>query len=122
MSLPERNEDGFLYFRRADFTCKETGENKIPDWFIDCLDTLRIACNFPLIVTSGYRSPLHSKEIVKDKPGEHTRAAADLWVKDGVHRRAIVENALKLGFTGIGVAKTYVHVDMRDDTPVMWTY
>ena len=28
----------------------------------------------------------------------------------------------ELGFTGIGVAKSFVHVDTRDDTPVMWTY
>ena len=28
---------------------------------------------------------------------------------------------LQLGFMGIGVAKTFVHVDTRD-VPVMWVY
>jgi hypothetical protein len=32
------------------------------------------------------------------------------------------ENALKLGFNGIGVAKTFVHVDIRETTPVIWAY
>jgi hypothetical protein len=27
-----------------------------------------------------------------------------------------------LGFNGIGVAKTFVHVDTRPSTLVMWTY
>lgn len=35
---------------------------------------------------------------------------------------AVVENAVKLGFTGIGVAKSFVHVDIRETTPVLWCY
>jgi len=27
-----------------------------------------------------------------------------------------------LGFTGIGVAKTFVHVDTRATTPAVWSY
>jgi len=27
-----------------------------------------------------------------------------------------------LGFTGIGVAAGFVHVDTREGDPVMWTY
>jgi hypothetical protein len=34
----------------------------------------------------------------------------------------IVKEALDMGFGGIGVARTFVHVDMRATTPVMWTY
>jgi len=38
-----------------------------------------------------------------------------------------VEQAISLGFTGIGVASSFVHVDTRDLyddglSPVMWTY
>jgi hypothetical protein len=35
---------------------------------------------------------------------------------------AVVEHAVKLGFTGIGVAKSFVHVDIRETTPVLWCY
>jgi len=33
-----------------------------------------------------------------------------------------VQQALEKGFTGIGIAKTFVHVDTRGTTPVMWVY
>jgi hypothetical protein len=35
---------------------------------------------------------------------------------------AIVSKALEHGFKGIGVAKSFVHLDTRDSEPVMWTY
>jgi hypothetical protein len=34
----------------------------------------------------------------------------------------VVREAIQLGFTGIGVAKGFVHVDTRTTAPVMWTY
>jgi len=27
-----------------------------------------------------------------------------------------------MGFTGIGIAKTFVHVDTRKSVPVLWSY
>ena len=34
----------------------------------------------------------------------------------------LVAAALKLGFSGIGIAKTFIHVDTRTTTPVIWVY
>lgn len=114
----------FKYFSRDEFACSETGNNGIEDEFIAKLDDLREACHFPFRITSGYRDPSHSAEI--NKPGgggTHTRGiAADIQVTGGAQRYAIVKHAMALGFNGIGVAKTFVHVDMRDGQPVMWSY
>lgn len=114
----------FIYFKRSDFNCQETGENRMEDDFIHELDFLRERCGFPFIVTSGYRDPSHSLEINKPKGGgTHTMGiAADIKVTGGKQRHDIIKNAMEMGFTGIGVAKTFVHVDMREDTPVVWTY
>lgn len=113
----------YKYFTKEEFACRETGENKIVSEFIQKLDELREECGFPFYISSGYRSPRHSLEAVKDKPGTHTLGiAADIAVSDGVQRRKIVETALSLGFGGIGVAKTFIHVDIRETTPVIWTY
>ena len=91
--------------------------------FIDRLDELREACAFPFHITSGYRSPEHTFEKAKIKPGTHAQGiAADIHVENGIERRKVVEEALKLGFGGVGVAKTFVHVDIRTTGPVMWTY
>lgn len=114
----------FKYFKIEDFDCQVTGNNEMSEEFIHRLDELREVCGFPFIVTSGYRDPEeHPIERRKKAPGTHGQGiAADIAVKGGVERRAIIENALKLGFNGIGVAKTFVHVDIRETTPVIWAY
>ena len=113
----------FKYFRLSDFDCQETGENEMDLDFIMDLDELRESCGFPFIITSGYRSNSHSLEVKKEKPGMHAHGiAADIQVKNGSERMLIVWKAIEMGFNGIGVAKTCVHVDKRASTPVMWTY
>ena len=113
----------FLYFKVSDFDCQETGENEMDLEFIRKLDELRSACGWPFIVTSGYRSVQHSLEVKKERPGTHTQGiAADIKVVGGAQRRLLVEKALDMGFTGVGVDKNFVHVDIRTTTPVLWVY
>jgi len=112
----------FVYFERSEFDCQETGENEIPDAFIHRLDELRERCGFPFHVNSGYRSPKHSKEAAKNKPGEHTRAAADIRIPDGHRRYILLREALAMGFTGIGVDDRFIHLDDRTTGPTVWTY
>ena len=113
----------YKHFTLDEFKCRETGQNEIKPEFVEALDQLRENCGFPFIISSGYRSPKHSIEAVKEKPGTHTQGiAADIAISDGAQRRIIVEKALELGFNGIGVAKAFVHVDIRTTTPVIWTY
>jgi zinc D-Ala-D-Ala carboxypeptidase len=114
----------FKYFKIEDFDCQETGNNIMVEEFIHRLDELREACGFPFIVTSGYRDPEgHPIEKRKARPGTHAQGiAADIRVSGGAQRRKVVEKAIELGFNGIGVAKTFVHVDIRQTAPVMWSY
>ena len=114
----------FKYFKIEDFYCQSTGNNKMSEEFIHRLDELREACGLPFYVTSGFRDPDgHPIEARKKAPGTHAQGiAADIAVAGGVERRAIIENALRLGFNGIGVAKSFVHVDIRETTPVIWSY
>jgi len=111
------------YFMRKDFDCQETGNNEMSDYFLEKLDDLRHECGFPFIVTSGYRDPSHSIEARKSKPGKHSQGvAADIRIRSGAEGYKIVSEAIKAGFTGIGVAKTFIHVDTRESTPVIWCY
>ena len=56
-------------------------------------------------------------------PGTHAQGiAADIKITNAADRLNLVNSALKLGFTGIGVASDFIHVDTRGTTPVMWTY
>jgi uncharacterized protein YcbK (DUF882 family) len=113
----------FRYFTRKEFDCQQTGENEMQDEFIHSLDALRHECGFSFRITSGYRSPSHSIEARKETPGTHAQGiAADIGTTDGSERYIIVKNAMAMGFSGIGIHKTFVHVDTRTTTPVVWTY
>lgn len=111
------------YFKLEEFDCRETGENNMERAFLDLLDQLRHESGFPFVITSGYRSPRHSIEAAKSVPGTHAQGiAADISVSNASQRYTLLKHALELGFTGIGVADTYIHVDTRGTTPVVWTY
>jgi len=115
------------YFTREEFACQYTGDNEISDDLLLKIDLLRARCGFPFVITSGYRSEDHPIERKKEKAGTHAQGiAADIKVSNGTQRYTIVEEAIKMGFTGIGVANGFVHVDIRNldgnEAPVMWCY
>jgi len=111
------------YFKLSDFDCQETGENEMNEDFLIKLDSLRHECGFPFIVTSGYRSPQHSIEMRKAKAGTHSKGiASDIKINNGAEGYVIVSKAIQMGFKGIGVAKTFIHLDARKTMPVIWSY
>lgn len=111
------------FFSIDEFDCQETGNNQMEEEFLESLDNLRGECGFPFIITSGYRDPSHSLEIVKKYPGTHTQGiAADISITDSAKRHLILKKAFEHGFTGIGIADTFIHLDMRLRKPVVWTY
>lgn len=111
------------YFKRNEFDCRHTGKNHMNDEFLLKLDELRRRCGFPFSINSGYRDISHPEEAKKAKGGTHSQGiAADIKVHGGSQRYKIVSEAIKMGFNGIGVAKTFVHVDGRLGMPVLWQY
>jgi uncharacterized protein YcbK (DUF882 family) len=114
----------FKYFRLEEFNCTHTNKNEMDHDFLVKLDELRERVGFPFVITSGYRDATHPAEARKQEPGTgyHCQGlAADIAVSNGFERMNIVHEAIKMGFS-IGVARTFVHVDDRKTTPVMWTY
>lgn len=123
----------WTYFRMAEFTCKcGCQENYIEESFVDMLDELRAIVGFPLPVTSGYRCPPHNERVsTTGKDGPHTTGqAADIAVdRDKAYR--LLDAAMSMGFTGIGLnqkgAKRFVHLDTLRNAPgqprpTVWTY
>ena len=114
----------YKFFRLEEFNCTHTNLNSMDHEFLVKLDELRERVGFPFIITSGYRDATHPAEARKAEPGTGTHCqgiAADIAVSNGFERMNIVHEAIKMGFS-IGVARTFVHVDDRKTTPVMWTY
>ena len=111
------------YFKTSEFDCQHTGENRMEPEFLEKLDSLREYCGFPFVITSGYRSPSHPLEAAKEIPGTHAQGiAADIKTTSSAHRYTLIKGALEHGFTGIGVAGDFIHVDTRGTVPVIWTY
>tara|TARA_R110000824_G_scaffold207658_2_gene393168 strand:+ start:674 stop:1021 length:348 start_codon:yes stop_codon:yes gene_type:complete len=111
------------FFHIDEFKCKQTGNNEMCPFFLEKLDELRYSCDMPFHITSGYRDPSHSIEAGKSVPGTHARGiAADIHINNGAEGYKIVEAAFKMGFKGIGIAKTFIHLDTRTSVPVIWTY
>ena len=111
------------YFNIAEFNCQHTGENRMEQAFLDKLDALREHCGFPFVITSGYRSPDHPLEAGKEIPGTHAQGiAADIKITSSAQRYSIIKGALEHGFTGLGVAGDFIHLDTRGSVPVMWVY
>jgi len=79
----------------------------------------------PFAITSGYRCAAHNARVGGKSNSAHTRGrAADVRTSDSRTRYLVIRAALEAGFTRIGIAKTFIHLD--DDPSltqqVVWDY
>lgn len=92
--------------------------------FLFKLDEARMLAGTPFKITSGYRTERHNKKVGGVKGSSHTKGCAvDIAVNSGLQRSAIVCALAKVGFTRIGIAKTFVHVDLdKEKQNSIWLY
>lgn len=83
----------------------------------------------PLTITSGYRTPEYNASVSHTgAEGPHTKGRAVDFACDGRLAFKIIREALKLGFTGIGISQKgtsrFVHLDMINEAPRpnVWSY
>ena len=120
-------------FSREELACKHCGRMEIPLPTVERLQALRDKVGHFLRVSSGYRCPEHNNAVSSTgRDGPHTRGAFDILIygDDAYH---LVQAAMEVGFTGIGVNQTgpiekrFIHVDaLADETglprPTIWSY
>ena len=92
--------------------------------FLFKLDEARMLAGTPFKITSGYRTEAHNKKVGGVKGSSHTKGCAvDIAVNSGLQRSAIVCALAKVGFTRIGIAKTFVHCDLdKEKQNSIWLY
>jgi hypothetical protein len=99
-------------------------ESDIDKNLIDKLNLIRILYGKGMVITSGARCLEYNKQIggVPDSahlPHHYTKQcrAADILVRSSEDRYKLMTLALKVGFTRIGIAKTFLHLDVAWDLP-----
>ena len=101
-----------------------SGANMNPD-FMEKLDKARELAGIPFRVNSGWRSKAHNAIVKGVKDSSHYYGyAADLHCIDVKNRLLIVKALLSAGFTRIGIADGFIHVD-NDPTKAkecIWLY
>tara|TARA_R110000772_G_scaffold63077_5_gene141443 strand:- start:3161 stop:3625 length:465 start_codon:yes stop_codon:yes gene_type:complete len=98
--------------------------------FVRKLDAARELAGVPFKINSGFRTASHnvyleSKGYHVAKNSSHLKGlAADVSTKDSKTRFLVIDSLIKVGFTRIGIGKTFVHVDSDESKSqnVLWTY
>jgi len=120
------------YFLHSEFDQKGlpgSGQEFMDYIFLNELDALRHRCGFPLVVSSGYRTPEYNNRVSSTGlNGPHTTGkAADILVaRDNAY--TLLKHAFEAGcFTGIGIKQTgndrFIHLDIIErQYKTVWSY
>jgi len=123
------------YFEYSEFDQKGlpgSGEEFMDIWFLEKLNILRGKCGFPIIITSGYRSPEYNADVSSTGlTGPHTTGkAADIAVDRG-NAYCLLSHAMNR-FGGIGINQKgddrFIHLDdltaeeAKAPRPTIWSY
>ena len=115
------------YFKLSEFDSPDmVGSGEAMDReFLSRLDQARSLAGTSFRITSGYRTLEHNKKVGGVEDSSHTKGhAADIACSNSVYRFKIITSLLKAGFTRIGIADSFIHVDNDPSKSgnVIWTY
>ena len=88
--------------------------------FLDSLEALRTAVGRPLLLNSGHRCDLWNAHVGGASRSMHKTIAVDIALAEQ-DRHELLRQAERLDFTGIGLGKTFLHLDRRV-YPARWYY
>ncbi len=108
------------------------GTQYVSDKAIIALQEVREVMGVPLHINSAARCLLHNQAVGGAKGSKHLSYRISLNDKivestafdistSGIDAARLVQAARRAGFNGIGIAKTFIHVDIREE-PASWTY
>lgn len=112
-------------FDSTEFGCACKCGGNITMEFARKMQELRDACGFALPITSGFRCSVHNKKVGGAPGSRHLYGtAADIGTSGmtSLQRLQLINHAFCLGFVGIGVGETFIHVDIRPGVVVFWLY
>tara|TARA_R100000234_G_scaffold55576_1_gene33363 strand:- start:315 stop:683 length:369 start_codon:yes stop_codon:yes gene_type:complete len=120
------------YFNYTEFDSPDelgSGKNMSPK-ILEMLDLAREKYDKPIKITSGYRTQAYNEDLKArgykaSKNSSHLKGlAVDILCNNSKDRFELVDILLDVGFNRIGIANTFIHVDIDEDKPthLIWTY
>lgn len=91
---------------------------------LDKIELLRAAYGKPMKVNSALRCVFWNTKIKGAKSSQHMLGKAiDISVPNATEMMRVFQLAFQLGFKGFGIAKTFIHLDVRDgETKLLFGY
>jgi len=112
-SRPAQDKQLSKNFNELEFACRHCRQVHVEPELVTKLQALRDALGRPITVTSGYRCPVHNRNVGGATQSRHMQGQAADLVVAGVSPAAVAQAADRVGLGGIGVYKSgFTHVDI----------
>ena len=112
-------------FNRSEYACRcGCGKDNIKDELAAKVQLVRNILNRPIKINSGIRCKNHNDEINATPSSSHIGGwAADLGYTGSAERYELLNASFQV-FDRVGIAKTFIHVDVDDNKTagVVWLY
>jgi len=115
------------YFNYEEFDSPDIqGSGQLMDSrILSMLDEVREKLGKPIRINSGYRTTRHNAEVGGKAKSSHLKGlAVDIACNTSRDRYSLLEALKSVGFNRIGIAKSFIHVDIDSDksSDVIWVY
>lgn len=113
------------HFKNSEFSCNCCSKTVINQELFDKLNQAREIAGIPFVLNSAYRCEKHNKAVGGSSTSSHIKGlAVDIKADTGHKTFVILDALLKVGFTRIGIAETFIHVDVDKEKTqnTIWTY
>lgn len=114
------------FFNEGDFkSCTPfCSIEQVSPLLVQKLDIARAHFDKPIYLTSAYRTPDWELKHGRTGTSSHCKGlAVDIHCKDSNDRLRLVRSLIYAGFFRIGIAETFIHVDIDASKPAcLWLY
>ena len=115
------------YFEYEEFDSPDVqGSGQLMDpKLLEMIDEVREIYGKPIRINSGYRTEAHNRKVGGVDSSSHIKGLAiDVSCTKSDDRFKMLTALIEVGFNRIGVASTFIHVDIDKDKSqnVIWTY
>ena len=108
------------YFTRSELECPCCHVCIMDDNFLTLLNAARGLYQYSIIINSGYRCDKHNLELGSTSTNHPRGQAVDITMSAPLFRYQLIKCCMIVGLFGIGIHKTYIHVDSNHEKPTLW--